>query len=480
MEAIIYILIYGGSAIMLFNIIGFFYFAHSMSKRNPSRTSNVLFFIPAILVTLFFLGYLGVAIWGKPDWLVAAILFGGAVYVLVMWFLLRKITKRVEENEALKAKLMATEESHRAKTNFLSDISHEMRTPLNVILGLNTMALKDPSLEKQTRERLLHIRANAESLLAMVNSIIDMNSIESGELALKNEEFSLEATIEHFDAIVESAAKQKGIVYQCNLPDSVKGFYIGDENRLAQVLFSLLDNAVKYTDQGGKITLDIRGEQGKVIFVVSDTGQGMDQEFLNKAFEVFAKEESGLRTGHSGSGLGLAVTKGIVSAMGGTIEAQSQKGVGSTFTVILPLQKRQLTQEEISLEGKRILVVEDIPDNAEIVMDLLDLEGAVCEHAQNGRVAVDMFSASAPGYYDVILMDLRMPVMDGLTASKEIRKMEREDAKVIPIVALTANAFESDVRESLAAGMDAHVSKPADTAKLYATIKMVLAKKAGQ
>ena len=478
LDIVIYTMIYVGSAVMLFNVFGFFLFAYNMAKENRSKKGNIVYYVPFILVVLFLLGYLGVAIWGKPDLLVAAILFGGAIYVFIMYFLTRKIIAKASENEALKVKLLAAEESQKAKANFLADVSHEMRTPLNVILGLNAMALKDPLIREETKQKLLRLDANAKQLLGLVNNVIDMSAIETGELGVKEDEFLLEAAVNHVSEVAEASAKEKDVRFTLEIEESAKGYYSGDESRIKQVLGSLLDNAIKYTDAKGEVALRVSREGENTRFCVVDTGIGMDEGFLSHAFEVFTKEDSGMRTTHSGSGLGLAVTKGIVDLLGGRIEAQSKKGVGSTFTVTLPLRKLERNPDDApTLEGKRILIAEDIPDNAEIVIDLLELEGAICEHAENGKIALDKFAASESNYYDCILMDLRMPVMDGLSATRAIRGLEREDAKRVPIIALTANAFESDVRESLSAGMDAHLSKPADSDKLYATIRMVLKKK---
>jgi CheY-like chemotaxis protein len=271
------------------------------------------------------------------------------------------------------------------------------------------------------------------------------------------------------------------------------GKYLGDEMELKQVLLSLLDNAVKYTDAPGRVRFAVSAlattEVRRVIsFVVSDTGIGMDEEFLTKVFGVFAREDASSTSRHGGGGLSLAVAKRMVDQMGGSIHADSKKGEGSIFTITLPLdvvegpevvedtesiEDAEGEPEEL-LEGYRILIAEDIDENAEIVMDLLDLEGAETERAENGAIAVDMFSSSEVGYYDAILMDLRMPVMDGLEATRRIRALEREDAARIPIVALTADAFESDMRQTEAAGMNAHMAKPADADLMYRTLRQLI------
>ena len=476
MRFAIYAMVYLGSALMVFNIFGFIRFARKAAGKMKGRKKTILY-IPIILLVMFLLGYLAVGIFGNPDLIVSGILFGGSIFVFVMYVMLDRITKHLMEREQLEAKLMVTEESNRAKTEFLSGVSHEMRTPLNVILGLDTMALKDESLSDETRDRVEKIGSSARHLLSLINNILDMNSMETGEFTVKNGEFDLDETVTQINAIAETQCAEKGLTYSCVVSDEAQGAYFGDEMRLRQIILSLLDNAVKYTD-AGTVTLSINStSDGQLRFTVRDTGVGISADFLPKIFEVFSKEDTSSTSSRDGSGLGLAVTKSLVDHLGGTITAESEKNIGSAFTVTLPMKRMQAedrSYEDVSLEGKRILIVEDIEENAEIVADLLELEGAVSEHANNGKAAVSMFCSSEPGYYDVILMDLRMPEMDGLTATKKIRASGHKDAKTVPIIALTANAFDSDVKESLNAGMDLHLAKPTDSDKLYAAIKRVL------
>ncbi|MBQ9543821.1 MAG: response regulator [Clostridia bacterium] len=485
MTYLIYAMIYFGSALMVFNIWGFVRFARKVSAGKGWETENKILYIPIVLLVMFLLGYLAVGIFGKPDLIVSGILFGGSIFVYVMYRLLERITERISLNKELEARLMATEETSRAKTEFLSGVSHEMRTPMNVILGLNTMAMSDPGISSQTKGRLEKIGASANHLLSLINNILDLNSIDTGEFMLKDEEFLLDDAVWQLNAIAETLCREKGLEYSCTVDEKARGKYSGDEMRLSQVIMNLLDNASKYTDAPGSVTMKVEGledEEGADLlrFEVSDTGIGITPEFLPKVFDVFSKEDPSVTGNRAGSGIGLSVTKSIVDLIGGTIIAQSEKGVGSTFTVTLPVKRIRSEEapcDDVSLEGRRILIAEDIPENAEIVADLLDLEGALTEHAENGRIAVEMFSKNEPGYYDAILMDLRMPEMDGLSATREIRKSDRADAKTIPIIALTANAFESDIRESLNAGMNIHLAKPADADKLYSALRKVLSAK---
>ena len=483
MKYAIYAMIYLGSALMVYNIYGFIRFARKVASGKGHKGGNKYLYIPIVLLVLFLLGYLAVGIFGDPDIIVSGILFGGSIFVFVMYRMLDRVIQQILEHEQLKSKLMATEESNRVKTEFLSGVSHEMRTPLNVILGLDTMALKDTSLSSETRGRVEKIGSSAKHLLSLINNILDMNSIETGEFVLKHEEFELEESVGQIGDIAASLCEEKGLTFACSIADSAKGCVEGDELRINQVLVNLLDNAVKYTDAPGSVTLSVEGEtdaqQGRLLrFVVKDTGVGIDPAFLPKIFDVFAREDGSTTASRGGSGIGLAITKNIVDKLGGRIEVQSKKNVGSTFTVLLPIKRveKEIVDSEPSLDGRRILIAEDIPENAEIVADLLELEGADSEHAENGKVAIEMFTASAPGYYDAILMDLRMPVMDGLSATREIRKSTHPDAQSIPIIALTANAFDSDVKESLAAGMNIHLAKPTDSDKLYAALKKALRK----
>ena len=486
LSALIYGMVFLGAALMVYNIYGFLRFARSIRTQKAFETKSFILYIPIILLVLFLLGYLAVGIFGKPDVIMAAILFGGSIFVFIMYLLLSGITGRILANEHLEAKLLAAEESDRAKTRFLASISHEMRTPMNVILGLNSAALRSPDLPPDTREKLEKLGQSGKHLLGLINNILNMNHIGGGALEVRHEPFSLAEALEQVDAIAQPLCDEKGLTYRTVLREGALGRYLGDDTRLRQVLISILDNAVKYTDAGTvTLSVDVAGEENglrTLRFAVSDTGIGIDSDFLPKLFRVFEQEDGSSTTRYGGTGVSLAVTKNIVELMGGTISAESEKDVGSTFTILLPLcpvaddAAADAPQEaDISLEGRRILIVEDLPENAEIVQDLLELEGASSDHAENGQIALEMFERSRPGDYDAVLMDLRMPVMDGLEATRRIRALPRPDAKTVPIIALTANAFESDIQASMDAGMNAHLAKPTDTDCLYSTLKRLIA-----
>ena len=479
-------MVFLGSLLMIYNIYGFIRFARSIRTKKGWDANNKILYIPIFLLIFFLLGYIAVGFFGDPDLIVSGILFGGSIFVFVIYLLLTKITDRVSESQHLEAQLMAAEQSSRVKSEFLASMSHEMRTPLNVIIGLDTVALSEPDLSPDTRHRLEKIGESAKYLLGLINNILSLNSSENDKIELKKEAFPLSDAVRQINALTSSMCAGKGLSYKFSAADDVDGSYIGDETVIKQVIFAMLDNAVKYTNAPGAVELSIdcvseANNIRNIRFTVSDTGIGMDREFLQHVFDAFTREDAST-TGSGGSGLGLAVAKRHIEDMGGTITAESEKNKGSVFTFTLPLEHIETGEEpqpdegdEVTLEGKRILIVEDMPENAEIVADLLELEDAETEHAENGKIAVDMFSASPVGYYDAVLMDLRMPVMDGLTATREIRALDRADAASVPIIALSANAFETDINQSLAAGMNAHLAKPADAVQLYSTIKKFIA-----
>ena len=484
-----YGMVFGGAALMIHNIYSFVQYARHIRGQKGWKRENKLLSVPIVLLVLFLIGYVLVGMFGNPDLIVGGILFGGSIFVFIMYKLLNSITLQIMENERREAKLKTREESDRIKTAFLAGVSHEMRTPLNVILGLDTLALKQPDLPGETREQLEKIGLSAKHMLGLVNNLLEMNGLESSLTVGKKEEFLLQDALNQVNAVTQPLCDEKGLEYIQSFPYAANARYIGNETQIREVLLSILGNAVKYTDAPGTVRFRVEimptGEETHLCrFIVSDTGVGIDPEFLPRIFEPFTQEDDSFTNRFGGSGLSLAVTKKAVELMGGTITARSEKGKGSVFTVTVPLLKgteQETASEEKEpagdewelepLEGKRILIVEDLPENAEIVQDLLELEGAETEHAENGQIAVEMVEKSAPDYYDAILMDLRMPVMDGLEATRRIRALDRPDVKAVPIIALTANAYESEIKSSLEAGMNEHLAKPADADMLYGTLR---------
>ncbi len=480
MRWLIYAMVYLGSALMVFNIIGFLRFARFIRGMKMWRWGNRMLYIPIVLLVSFLMGYLAVGIFGKPDLLVAGILFGGSIFVFVMYRLFSSILHRVVETEHLEAELLAAEEANRAKSSFLASISHEMRTPMNVILGMDTLALKNRDLPDATREQLEKIGDNARYLSRLINGILDMQQMESGEMALRSEAFSLKEALEQIEAIVSESCAKKGLTFETAYAQCATREYTGDAAYLKQAVLSLLDNAVKFTDAPGTVKLSVacskaQGKCSEIRFIVSDTGIGIDEDFLPRILEPFAREDASYTSRFGGSGMGLAVANSIVTQMGGRIEAASRKTcIGSCECCSGCGGCERGAQEPdaapVALAGHRVLVVDDMPDNAEIVSDLLELEGVECETADNGQAAIDLVAGSVPGHFDAILMDLRMPVMDGMEAARRIRALDRADARRVPIIALTANDSETDIQETLKAGMNAHLVKPVDADRLYAAL----------
>ena len=530
-----------------------------------------------------------------------------------------EMRETMARNEALAEALAMADEANTAKTAFLSNMSHEIRTPMNAIIGLNTLALQDETLSDQTREYLEKMGGSARHLLGLINDILDMSRIESGRIQLRREEFSLSSMLEQINTMVMAQCSDKGLKYECRILSQVDDHYIGDDMKLKEVILNILSNAIKFTDAPGSVSFTIERTavyegQSTLRFRIKDTGIGMDESFIPKIFDSFTQEDSTRKNKYGSTGLGMAITKNIVEMMNGTISVESQKGVGSEFTVVVtlgncegtdiakdgfidtnslhvlvvddeeiaaeharmvldeagihadvcksgeeamrmlelqhlkqqpynlvlmdwkmpgmdgletsrqvrehfdnettvvilttynwddildeaqsvgvdgflakPLFARNVVDEferiakrndmslfkekqRADLEGRRILLAEDMEINAEILMDILEIEGMETDHAENGKIAVDMFAESEQGTYDAILMDVRMPVMDGLEATSTIRALERPDAKKIPIIALTANAFDEDVQRSLQAGMNAHLTKPVESEYLHQTL----------
>lgn len=482
----IYAMVYLGSILMVYNIYGFMRFARYVKAIKTWNSGNSILHVPIALLICFLLGYLAVGLFGNPDIIMAGILFGGSIFVFIMYKLLTGIIQRVVESERLEAELRVAEESNRAKTNFLASMSHEMRTPMNAILGLDAIALQDEALTPQTRDRLEKIDSSARHLLDLINDVLDMNHIESDAVHLREEPFQPRETVGLVSVLTQTQCREKGLNYESETSGDLEALCVGDALRVRQVLLSILDNAVKYTPEGGSVSFRAERLPGAddrhcvLRFTVRDTGIGIDEGFMPRLFESFSQEDASATNRFGGSGLGLAIAKKLVDMMGGSIDVESKKGVGSTFTVTIGFALAQVAEDKTDdaddtpLAGLRVLIAEDIDINAELLTDLLELEDIAAERASNGREAVEMFAAHPEGYYDAVLMDLRMPVMDGLDATRAIRALDRPDAKAIPVIAVTANAFEEDVRQTREAGMNAHLSKPTDSDLLYHTLRKTL------
>ncbi len=396
----------------------------------------------------------------------------------------RETRESMAQNRALMEALVQAKEASAAKTAFLGSMSHEMRTPLNAIIGLDSIALKDPSLSRDTREELQKIDASARHLLSLINDILEMSKLESGRMELRQEAFSFAEMLEQVCALLDDQCGDKGLRFAFNRLGPVDERFEGDELKLRQVVVNILGNAVKFTDAPGTVTFEVAQEnlpeeRAVLHFTIRDTGIGMDPAFLPRLFEPFTQEDATTTNRYGGSGLGMAIAKRIVDLMGGEIGVESAKGAGTTVTVHIPVRRVPRADQapaaepggaEVSLSGLHVLIAEDMELNAEVLADLLEMEDVTSEWAENGQQAVDRFAQNEAGHFSAILMDMRMPVMDGPTAARTIRALDRPDAATIPIIALTANSFEEDVNACLQAGMNAHLSKPVDIAQLKALL----------
>ena len=392
-----------------------------------------------------------------------------------------------QQRESLSAALEEANQANKAKTAFLANMSHEIRTPMNAIIGLDRIVLNDPGISETTREHVEKIGLSAQHLLSIINDILDMSRIESGRVTVKNEEFSLAKALDQVNTIISGQCRDKGIAYECLVKGAVSDYYIGDDMKLRQVMINILGNAVKFTPPGGSIRFVVEAiarykGRSTLRFLISDTGVGMSQDFLPRLFDAFSQEDSSSTNRFGSTGLGMAITKSFVELMNGTISVESEKKKGTTFTVTVTLtdsdhksaEDAKLVRATADLKNRRILLAEDVTVNAEIMMMVLSMCEIHADHAENGRIAVEMFEEHEEGYYDAVLMDMRMPEMDGLEATRRIRAMNRSDAKSVPIIALTANAFDEDVQHSMQAGLNAHLSKPVDPDVLFETLEGLL------
>jgi signal transduction histidine kinase len=377
---------------------------------------------------------------------------------------------RAATNEA---RQQAEAASH-AKSEFLSHMSHDIRTPINGILGMTAIARKSMDDPQRVADCIDKIAGASDHLLSLVNDVLDMSRIESGKIAITHQPMNLPAFLDGCASIISGQLLSRDLTFQCRFEPFDHPHLLADELHMRQALINILGNAVKFTPDGGTILFSAQelrsdGEQALFRFTVSDTGIGMSPEFIDKIFDAFSQEDDGSRTHYKGTGLGMSITKQFIDLMGGTITVDSQLNRGSCFTVELPLlidhsisptQDALQHREAIDLTGMHVLLVEDNELNLEIAQELLTDEGAVVTTAMNGRAAVNIFLASPPGTFQVILMDVMMPVMNGYEATGAIRASAHPDAASVPILAMTANAYEEDVRRALNAGMNAHIAKP--------------------
>ena len=387
--------------------------------------------------------------------------------------------------------LQTAENANKAKTDFLSNMSHDIRTPMNAIIGMTSLIRHDAGNKAKVIEYADKIDISSQHLLGIINNVLDMSKIEAGKTVFKYTDFSILDFITELNTIFHSQIDEKNQTLTI-IKENIRHEWVnGDQVHLMQIFSNLVSNAVKYTQEGGKIQFLVEecetksSVYAKYRFLVSDNGMGMSADFKDTIFDAFTRAESSMTNKIQGTGLGMAITKNLVEAMGGTIDVESELGQGSCFEVLIDLRiaedrfvssAGQAEKDEPAgnvLKGMRFLCAEDNELNAEILMELLKIEGAECTICENGKRVLEAFEQSAPGDYDMILMDVQMPVMNGYEATKAIRRSSHELAKTIPIIAMTANAFSEDIQHSLAAGMNAHVSKPVEMKVLEKTIRSI-------
>lgn len=379
----------------------------------------------------------------------------------------RMINLRLEEA------VVAEQSANQAKTSFLNNMSHDIRTPMNAIIGFTNIAMKQVQNE-EVRNCLNKISSSSEHLLTLINDVLDISRIESGKVKFTPVPTDIRTISDMVCSIMQGFLTNRSIHFQTHSDTPQWPYVMADDVRIREVLVNILGNAVKFTEDGGSIDFDVtyREEKGTmyVTYRIEDTGVGMSEEFLEHIFDEFSQEASSARTQYRGTGLGMAITKRYVDLMGGTIRVESTKGVGSVFTVELPLEKTDADQvhpvlvnvNTVFLDGIKVLLAEDNDLNTEIARVQMEERGIQVTRAVDGMDAVEQFASSPPGTFDLIFMDVMMPNKNGYEATREIRSLNREDAKTIPIIAMTANAFVEDVQASFDAGMNGHIAKPID------------------
>ena len=414
------------------------------------------------------------------------------------YFSVMDITDYKSKELSLEKKIEQVKEESQSKTTFLYRMSHEIRTPMNGIIGMVTLAQKNMKPDKEVLSYLDKASELSQYLLSLINDILDMSRIEAGKIELAQDVIDLNHMMEQLDDMFRKTVEEKGVSFVMESEDMDIRYVAGDELRIMQVIVNFLSNSVKFTKQG-EIRVTFRqmyktDNSVDLMVRVSDTGKGMEPEFVDRIFKPFEQENPDVQKNYGGTGLGMAITDQIVKLMGGHIVIDSMPEKGSNVSVYMKLgipddsqitwnviedkkEEEQTAVSEDVLQGLRILLVEDNEINAEIALSILAMDGAVVDHAENGKVAVEKFAASKENEYDVILMDIHMPVMNGLEAVKEIRKLPRPDAERVIVIALSADAFVEDKRRAIEAGMNDHLAKPIDFTALKETIAHFLSKR---
>ncbi len=423
---------------------------------------------------------------------------GSATFVLVVlglgvmgycYFLSKELgdkarIQRERDQTALARK--EAEAANRAKTDFLSRMSHDIRTPINGIIGTAHIMENRCDDQEQIQSGINNIKLLSHQLESLVNDVLEMSRIESGKLELAHETCHLPSVLDELSPAIQVMAESRNVVLAGSHYDLIHETVVSSPLHIQRIVSNIVSNAVKYNRPGGTVECWVEEtpmdpKHSEFLFTVKDTGIGMSEDYLKKVFEPFTREQAGIDTYYSGTGLGMTITKELVDRFGGTIEIESKQDVGTTVRIMLPLELGEEMaiadgeKNNISLEGMKVLIVEDNQVNMNIAKFIIEEEKATVDTAVNGEEAVKKFAASEVGSYDLILIDLMMPVMDGLAATRAIRELDRPDAKTVPILAMTANAFEEDIRNCLAAGMDAHIAKPIDIEKMMAQVAKVFA-----
>ena len=415
------------------------------------------------------------------DWPLVIVVSVCLIILLILDIL---VIMRFNRNLASAAK--EADSANKAKTVFLSTMSHDIRTPMNAIIGLTTITEKNIGDTKSVSDNLHKIKLASNHLLTLINDILDISKVEHGNISLSPVRFSISDLAENLENMVLPMIRQKNIDFRFQKNNITQKYLYADQLRINQIFINILSNSIKYTPNNGQVYVDLSEEAGdkegfiKLVYKVSDTGIGMSESFMKIMYEPFMRQTDSRINTIQGTGLGLAITKKMVDLMGGKIECQSKEGEGTTFTITLEIEVSESensaeTQEENNsdLTGMKILVAEDMDVNWEIISTLLEMYGIKCRRAENGKVAVDTLRNIQSGEFDAVFMDIQMPVMNGLDATREIRKLENPYAANIPIIAMTADAFSENVTECFEAGMNGHIAKPIDINNVVRELKKI-------